>query len=158
MEIFSIFLFSLLLALPYLIATWKFIQAPKTFSVVTTGGTFLFWPNQYSPQELFDFERKIIPFCRNSKKSSAYSPRYASMGAGMGQPRVNHKVIILLVCLLLVAVVVIGVVIYFQNYFQNYCHELGCGRPIYRDGLCEYHYAENFAHDIYNGLEDFFGN
>ena len=151
---FTSFLFILLLALPYLITTWKFIRAPKTFSIITTGGTFFFQPDQYPSQELFDFERKIIPLCRNFKKNSAYSPQYASMGAGMGQPRANRKVIILVVCLLLAAAVAIGVVIY----FQSHCHELGCGKPIFEDGLCKYHYAERFANDIYNGLGDFFGN
>lgn len=134
---------------PFFFTVWKFIKAPKVFSITSKGGTFIFLKDQYTPQELFDFQRKIIPLCSERSKITGFVPNtphgyYVPKSSSGG----SKGVIILIVVLIIIAAVGCGIF----YYFNTYCHVPGCGQEIYRDGYCEYHYMEQFANDIYNGL------
>ena len=139
----------LLFACPFFFTTRKFIKAPKVFSITSKGGTFAFIKDHYDPQEFFDFQRKIMPLCSERSKITGFVPNnvhgyYVPKSSTGG----SKWVILLVVVLILIAAVGGGIF----NYFNTYCHVPGCGQEIYRDGYCEYHYMEQFANDIYNGI------
>lgn len=134
----------------YTLSVWKSTKAPRVFSIVCTGGTFSFAIDNYSSQELVDFQSKVSPFCKDRTTSFVPDSTVATKKNTGGE-----MIFVKVACVVLVICAITGGILY----YVTHCKASGCSDPVYEDGYCKYHYAlykvDSAAHGAYNQANDF---
>lgn len=148
---FFLCVLALILAFPFSKALWSYLKKPRTMSILAHGGKFEFQPENYAEMEFGDFFGKVSVACRSGVKRRGEFRHTCYSGNSKKWPIVLACV---LVCILLVGIAVL----FIQEYYATHCKVFGCGDESFRNGYCEYHYAEKIAHDAYDTIEGIWGS